>query len=281
MLENQSLLKAVLEKPDDDAPRLAYADWCEKQTDEIVRARGEFIRLDIELPKLNYGNWQPGEDSDQSARVRLNGNWITKSGRWYELIKQYGSIWASPFKSMAAEWEFNRGFVAGVKLSAQSFLENGRRLIDAAPIKLISLTEVLPVASELLASPLLDNFGALNLMLNGLTDDHVTALIQSPHLKNLWWLALGNNKIGFAGVEALAKSPHFRQLVFLGLTGNPCDPMESVSVEGLGIQDIRDTPEGELLERKYGPIPWLHYLTNSVANHPPSPFLRPPPVPGR
>lgn len=43
-MDDQRRLQAVLDAPEDDAPRLAYAEWCDRQRD----ARGEFIRFQIE-----------------------------------------------------------------------------------------------------------------------------------------------------------------------------------------------------------------------------------------
>src|SRR4029079_16752511 len=42
--EEQRLRPAVLAQPADDAPRLAYAEWC----DRVGDARGGFIRFQIE-----------------------------------------------------------------------------------------------------------------------------------------------------------------------------------------------------------------------------------------
>lgn len=45
----RALLRAILEDPADDLPRLAYADWREETGDDD---RAEFIRVQIELSKL-------------------------------------------------------------------------------------------------------------------------------------------------------------------------------------------------------------------------------------
>src|SRR5690242_12437796 len=41
MTRDQAFLHALLDRPEDDAPRLVYADWLEEHGDP----RGEFIRL--------------------------------------------------------------------------------------------------------------------------------------------------------------------------------------------------------------------------------------------
>jgi uncharacterized protein (TIGR02996 family) len=49
MTEREALLRAVCEFPDDDTPRLVFADWLQEHGDE---ERAEFIRLQIEQTRL-------------------------------------------------------------------------------------------------------------------------------------------------------------------------------------------------------------------------------------
>ena len=46
MNEREALLKAVCENPDDDTPRLVFADWLQENGEE---ERAEFIRVQIEV----------------------------------------------------------------------------------------------------------------------------------------------------------------------------------------------------------------------------------------
>src|SRR5947209_1070483 len=54
MSPEESFLHAVLEAPDDDTPRLVYADWLD---DHGEHDRAEFIRVRIDLARL-----APGQD---------------------------------------------------------------------------------------------------------------------------------------------------------------------------------------------------------------------------
>ena len=47
--DGAGLLRAILDDPHDDVPRLVYADWLEEHGDETERVRAEFIRVQIEL----------------------------------------------------------------------------------------------------------------------------------------------------------------------------------------------------------------------------------------
>ena len=59
MTERDAFLAAIIESPDDDTPRLVFADWLEEHG-EVERA--EFIRLDIKLSHL-----RPGPDEHRKA----------------------------------------------------------------------------------------------------------------------------------------------------------------------------------------------------------------------
>jgi uncharacterized protein (TIGR02996 family) len=42
----------ILSRPDDDVPRLAYADWLDEHGGPAERDRAEFIRVQIDLERL-------------------------------------------------------------------------------------------------------------------------------------------------------------------------------------------------------------------------------------
>src|SRR5262245_5485156 len=100
-----ALLAAIRESPEDDLPRLAYADWLEEQGDEPSLIRAEFIRVQLALARGNesdvrYPEWQRREA---------------------ELLADHGAAWARDELpqgmglSKAAEGEsFRRGFPADV-----------------------------------------------------------------------------------------------------------------------------------------------------------------------
>src|SRR5437660_4410728 len=95
MSQHEGLLQAVLEAPDDDAPRLIYADWLEEHGDAD---RAEFIRVQIERASLPH--WEA-----RHLRLALRERELLArhKGRWKaELPDVKGVVWD----------EFRRGFVA-------------------------------------------------------------------------------------------------------------------------------------------------------------------------
>lgn len=56
MTDERSLLDAILAHPDEDMPRLMYADWLQEHGQD---ERAEFIRVQIELARLGqFGGWE-------------------------------------------------------------------------------------------------------------------------------------------------------------------------------------------------------------------------------
>src|SRR5437660_1562327 len=142
MSDDRAMLQPVLDAPDDDAPRLAYAAWSEAQGEEVAAARGELIRAQIELERMEHKNAPAGE----LFRIR---------DRIDELITRHGREWAQPLRDWVESFEFRRGFVGWVKLSATRFLEYGQRIFALVPVQHVDLTAVRDVDERLFESPLL------------------------------------------------------------------------------------------------------------------------------
>src|SRR4051794_12921603 len=68
MSDAQGLLAAICDQPEDDAPRLVYADWLEEHGQADDRARAELIRVQCAAARL------PPQDEDidmAERRTRL------------------------------------------------------------------------------------------------------------------------------------------------------------------------------------------------------------------
>jgi uncharacterized protein (TIGR02996 family) len=75
-----ALYAAILERPDDGAPRLVYADWLEEHGDAADQARAEYIRLGCRLASLRP--WDEG--------------YVEASLRTYRLRAQHRDAWRPP-----------------------------------------------------------------------------------------------------------------------------------------------------------------------------------------
>jgi len=92
----QDFLKAIWAAPDEDAPRLVFADWLQEQADP----RGEFITLQLARHLGTLGT---------SGRARER-----------ELLRRHSRQWLGPIAPaiLNGGLRFERGFVVGCALSA-------------------------------------------------------------------------------------------------------------------------------------------------------------------
>lgn len=144
-----AFLAAVIEAPDDDGPRLMYADWLIERGD----VRGDFIRTRVELERLpDCGHdWAtlPGGFSCPTCRRKdeLYAATVNEDGfpPWEHAMQG----WARPFK--LSEVTFRRGFVEAVSCSALAWLRHGAAILAATPLREVTLSDYLIVGVDAVA----------------------------------------------------------------------------------------------------------------------------------
>jgi uncharacterized protein (TIGR02996 family) len=200
MPDDDAFLRAILTNPDDELPRLVYADYLDERGDP----RGEFIRVQCELARL---------PPDDRGRPRLEA-------RERELLRAHKGEWSGDLADFAEHWHFARGFVEAVTLGAAAFLRRGAALLGRAPVRAVALRDAWEEMDKLAASPLLGRVRSLLLNGNHLNRVDVTALLSSPHLAGLEDLNLVYNQLDGSAAEELAKSPAVVGLRSLDLSNN-------------------------------------------------------------
>jgi uncharacterized protein (TIGR02996 family) len=246
MPSENDLIQAVLADPDSDQPRLAYGQWLAERGD----VRADFIRAQMELANAHRAH----------AGV---ATWARPYDVSKALLSEHGALWRLPLEPLVIEGlvtqpRFYRGFVEQVTMDAAAFAAHAPRVFAVAPIRHITLTGVArtPMA---LASPHLGRMVSLTLAANRMGDAGVQILANSPHVDRIAWLDLSHNDIGMPGLEALAGSPNLPSLVYVNFVGNQVpDPGESFGSEGEAILTTDETSAGRELERRFGPLRWLH-----------------------
>jgi uncharacterized protein (TIGR02996 family) len=241
----QAFLSAIRENPNDDAPRLVYADWLDEHGNA---ARAEFIRVQCRLGGLD-------EDDPQSSDLRR---------REYELLADHWGEWAGPLIGRVRRWRFRRGFIDQVKLEAGQFLKEGRWLLDFAPVEELDVRH--PNVEDLralLASRHIRRIARLNLDFAEVGNAGLALLAQSPNLAGLAHLSLRFNNVGVEGLLALAEAPHLTSLRSLDVTANDLPrsafgeflaacrlPLEGLSWDdAIGPEGIRDLSASPLAGR--------------------------------
>lgn len=155
--QGEALLAAVLACPEDDAPRLIYADYLEGQGRD---ARAEFIRVQVGLAACgecgcdNLPRELAGLPAVVGMRPPCECRWCALRRRMFEL---YHAGEAFDFRP-TIEWHValvarvarlpagmpgvivSRGFVHAVTCSAEDWLAHGDAVTAAQPIEDVTLT---------------------------------------------------------------------------------------------------------------------------------------------
>lgn len=130
--DGAALLRAIIDDPDDDLVRLAYADWLEEAGDD---ARAEFIRVQVA----------------GGGEVYVGGEvWMEpQEGRAAELCRRHSREWAGPppgHDPLRWEWTFRRGFVEEVRCPLAAWDAHGGSILVSHPVTRVELTDKAPVA---------------------------------------------------------------------------------------------------------------------------------------
>ncbi len=259
----RSLYQAVLDNPDDLAPRVRYADFIREDNPD----RARFIDLQIETFKQRRAVVELG--------VSLKcGDWCTPFGYAKELLDQHRQEWAKNVSDLVDEFMFLRGFVESIDLDAATFLETGHHLYSLAPIRYVELTNVNPVIEQLFASELLEQIVALYITDQTLGDEGTMHIANCPHLGKLRMLEIDGNDIGEPGLEYLAASNSLPNLEYINFHGNLAEnPTDHYAVEPIGqyIVEAWHSEIGEKLENKFGYLKWIHGPHLFPSRYPPLP----------
>jgi uncharacterized protein (TIGR02996 family) len=150
MPHHDAFVQAIIENPDDDTPRLVYADWLAEHGDA---ARAEFIRVQIALAALDR------HDPDAQPLFRRQG----------ELWQQHRENWLAELPELpeGIAWgEFRRGFIDEVRASSAEGLRGlAERILAAVPLRRLALV-CWNAKDSLAGSPLLRPVRELNLLRN-------------------------------------------------------------------------------------------------------------------
>jgi uncharacterized protein (TIGR02996 family) len=188
MSEQEDLYRAVLANPDDDAPRLIYADWLDEHGQP---ERAEFIRIQCAMERIPLGTtrWQP------------------LSERAKRLERQWRPVWTAPAQERVLEARLGRGFVDRVRLTIEQFAFAAEALVRLEPIRVWEFAAVSMLLNRLTfdrlaADPAFTVVQAINTG-KFLPDELVWALAKSRYLTSLRTLIVPNRSPSPEAVVAL------------------------------------------------------------------------------
>jgi uncharacterized protein (TIGR02996 family) len=223
MTGEQALLQAVCAEPDDDGPRLVYADWLEEHGNP---ARADFIRLQCERARLLT------EDPRRQAL----------QSRERELLETYTAEWLAPLEPWLFEYGpgpssfFQRGFVEELTAWVDPFLKDAAGLFAPTPLRHVALPSVNGRdCARLAEEPLLLRLQGFSPDIVDSAGEGLTQLLLSPYLANLTHLHLSGRPSCFLEpderrplidsrrLRLLLYASHLKRLEVLDLRANGLD----------------------------------------------------------
>lgn len=200
----QDLLAAVLANPDDDAPRLVYADWLIERGDP----RGAFISIQCELAR--------GSSRIEDLEAEANA-----------LLEAHGQQWLKGLTAEQVEVRFRRGFVEIAQLRDSQSLPQLEWFFQAEPVTELVFTSSRLIDGERFATlDWLERLHSLEFHAarpgapGALSREQLAHLLESRRLRRLSRLVLVGQRMGDEGVSLLASRG-----------GNSLPGLESLAIE--------------------------------------------------
>jgi len=154
-----AFLDAICADPDNDLPRLVYADYLEEQGEED---RAEFIRVQCELARTDDPHGDRYWDGQLDGGPKCYQRRRTLRGREQELLLSRGATWVRPIAESATKtrmlvnhglegnedgicWKWRRGFVEEIALPSADWLIYGPALVQVAPLQVVRLSDREPM----------------------------------------------------------------------------------------------------------------------------------------
>jgi uncharacterized protein (TIGR02996 family) len=250
MKTHAGFLEAINADPDDDAPRLIYADWLEDNGED---ERAEFIRDQCRAASLPACN----ERDELEDRAE-------------DLLRQHRQTWIAPL-TRGERPEFHRGFLERIQMTPRQFPQQAKALFELGPACTpgLFLNRSRSRLDRMLATPAGQRVTGLHLM--DASPSTIDQLGDLPHLRRL---ELSNRDTGerrtAAAREALGRMmqrPWFRQLRVLRISGWPFGDEEvqtltemdgaprlrglvlrDTGLTGTGLQTLASSPSMSRLE---------------------------------
>lgn len=249
-----ALYARIVQRPLDDAARLAYADLIAGDESE----RAEFIRLQIarfndDVAQGVLSNYPMGREGQLLERHGLD---------WGRFIEPYARPIIHPpprpkHEKLWPGYDFERGFVARLRIDAVTWAAKSDEILALAPIEHLILTGPGPFIPALQV-PGLAQMRSLDLGLLGLGDEEAIVLAGRKDLQRLKWLNLHYNRISTPGLDALLANYQIRKLPIVILRNNPADPTIFCDYEYNRYTPAEMSSHGLAAERRYGRIDWIH-----------------------
>ena len=171
-MQQNAFLQTICANPEDDAPRLVYADWLDERGNPL----GEFIRVQVELARIK-------ESRPRYGMLRA---------RQLELMLAHVPLWVQPYGMQILGAEFKRGFMCAGTVETELLVKD-QPWFERWPWEVLRLRNTDWYFNALLDCRLLARLKMLDLSRTRLEDYQMAALARSDVLRYVRWIELGNN----------------------------------------------------------------------------------------
>lgn len=214
MFGREPFIRAIVEHPNDDVPRLVFADWLDEHGDG---PRADFIRTQIELSRLVrrppnrfnlYSEFPPtiidAKNTSRVKRLQLRSK---------ELLHKHNGEWVHDWAVGLSGLFFWRGFVERINTTAGMFVANIFGWLKHEPITAARIGSLAMMYSKLAECEGLLALRTLELDCNeNEIDFAMEHLGQSHYCRNLEELILPTNRMPGYRAKVLLSSSHLTAL---------------------------------------------------------------------
>lgn len=200
MTDDELLRAAIVARPDEDLPRLVYADFLQEAGHDD---RAELIRVQCALERL------PPTDPERPELTR----------RESELLAAHKPEWR--IAGLTGTQTFRRGMIESVETTAEALVRADPEVLRLAPVRHLRLVNADRWTADLARLPLWRRLQSLTLNNNNFGAGNRMQLLDAADMPELRTLSLRNNRLWHEAVLALAETRVAAQLTRLDLSGNP------------------------------------------------------------
>jgi uncharacterized protein (TIGR02996 family) len=202
MNDENALLRAIATNPDEDTPRLAYADYLEEHGNAD---RAAFIRGQIEYACLK-------EDTLHRREVAF---------KCRQLLDTHEEEWLAPRVAFKLDWAWSRGFVESFSTTPTDLHIRDAELFPTHPFRRLWVKEGEGGLNGAALVPKDNRIAALDLIGNNLNVRQLKKLAKMTHFPHLRELGLMFNALRDTAVKVLCGEPFFQRLELIRLGANP------------------------------------------------------------
>lgn len=218
--DRATMLRAIIGDPDDDSPRLVYADWLDDHAEfmpntESVKARAEFIRTQVELARRESAQNGDSEAISLHSFEKGREDVIRFKKRESELKSRWLKEWNKEYESQSFSVDsWTRGFPDAFRIRQEVHPNDAAALSDITPIGGIVVdSEVL--SHTVTSLPFISQIKSLHIIKH--QGEDYSYLLSAPELTGLTHLRISEN----IGTYTTARPPRLLENEVRAIADNP------------------------------------------------------------